>query len=86
MVDPFVSRQWPGGERIVSDRQTAVLRAFARQAQRSAKEFFEGHHNRNYVMPLTEEVAALAGEKPGTPVMVRVRRAGVLSRPFRRRR
>ncbi|MGW0875852.1 phosphotransferase [Streptomyces sp. NPDC002740] len=33
-----------------------------------------GHHNRNYVLPLTEPVARLLGREAGTSVTVRVRR------------
>nr|WP_176953959.1 aminoglycoside phosphotransferase family protein [Streptomyces indicus] len=32
-----------------------------------------GHHNRNFMVPLTEDMAALVGEAPGTKVMVRTR-------------
>ncbi|MEU5000606.1 aminoglycoside phosphotransferase family protein [Streptomyces sp. NPDC021622] len=32
-----------------------------------------GHHNRNYVLPLTEPMACLVGRDPGTPVTVRLR-------------
>ncbi|MHC0429586.1 phosphotransferase [Streptomyces sp. O3] len=31
-----------------------------------------GHHNQNFVVPLTEAMAAHVGQKPGTPVTVRV--------------
>ncbi|MDX3577200.1 MULTISPECIES: aminoglycoside phosphotransferase family protein [unclassified Streptomyces] len=37
-----------------------------------------GHHNRNYVLPLTEGVAARAGRAAGTQVTVRIRRADAL--------
>ncbi|WP_427920598.1 aminoglycoside phosphotransferase family protein [Streptomyces sp. cg40] len=33
-----------------------------------------GHHNRNYVLPLTEAMARLCGGEPGTHVLVRVPR------------
>ena len=37
-----------------------------------------GHHNRNYVLPLTEPVARLLGREAGTSVTVRIRRAEAL--------
>nr|WP_308309759.1 aminoglycoside phosphotransferase family protein [Streptomyces sp. CHD11] len=37
-----------------------------------------GHHNRNYVLPLTEPEARLLGREPGTPVTVRIRRSDVV--------
>ncbi|MXM67535.1 phosphotransferase [Streptomyces sp. HUCO-GS316] len=33
-----------------------------------------GHHNQNYVLPLTETTARLLGREPGTSVTVRIRR------------
>ncbi|WP_051828067.1 aminoglycoside phosphotransferase family protein [Streptomyces bicolor] len=38
----------------------------------------KGHHNQNYVFPLTENVAWLVGREAGTSVTVRVRRADAL--------
>lgn len=37
-----------------------------------------GHHNQNYVLPLTEPEARLLGREPGTSVTVRIRRAEAL--------
>ncbi|MGW1544568.1 phosphotransferase [Streptomyces sp. NPDC002309] len=37
-----------------------------------------GHHNRNYLVPLTRKVASLLGREAGTPVTVRVRRRDAL--------
>lgn len=37
-----------------------------------------GHHHRNYVLPLPEPEARLLGREAGTPVTVRIRRAGAL--------
>ncbi|WP_327320782.1 aminoglycoside phosphotransferase family protein [Streptomyces sp. NBC_01235] len=37
-----------------------------------------GHHNRNYVLPLTEDVARLVGREAGTSVIVRIRRSDAL--------
>ncbi|WP_406008191.1 aminoglycoside phosphotransferase family protein [Streptomyces sp. NBC_00637] len=53
-----------------------VLRAFL-EAAASTQES-SGHHNRNYVLPLTEDVAPLVGLAPGTSVIVRVRRSDAL--------
>ncbi|MGW0575698.1 phosphotransferase, partial [Streptomyces sp. NPDC002920] len=57
----------------MSDR---VFRAFVRDAE--STQASSGHHNRNYVLPLTESAARLVGRAPGTPVTVRVRRADAL--------
>ncbi|MFD9393947.1 phosphotransferase [Streptomyces sp. NPDC060000] len=53
-----------------------VLRAFVRAAESTQES--SGHHNRNYVLPLTEGVASLAGRAPGTSVIVRIRRSDAL--------
>ncbi|MFI9171746.1 phosphotransferase [Streptomyces lincolnensis] len=37
-----------------------------------------GHHNQNYVLPLTEQMAELLGREAGTSVTVRIRRPDVL--------
>ena len=37
-----------------------------------------GHHNRNYVLPLTEVMARRVGREPGTNVTVRIRRPEAL--------
>ncbi|GGU54853.1 phosphotransferase family protein [Streptomyces daghestanicus] len=39
---------------------------------------FQGHHHRNYVVPLPDGPARLLGRVAGEPVVVRVRRAGAL--------
>jgi aminoglycoside phosphotransferase (APT) family kinase protein len=77
VVDPFVPRHCPGGERAARDQRTAALRAFVRQAE--ATRASTGHHNRNYVVPVSKEVAAVVGREPGTPVTVRVRRHDTLA-------
>ncbi|GGN60541.1 hypothetical protein GCM10011579_025860 [Streptomyces albiflavescens] len=51
--------------------------AFIREALRNG-EASAGHHNRNYVYPLTERMARLVGLEPGTPVTVRIRRTEAL--------
>ncbi|MFF1444053.1 phosphotransferase family protein [Streptomyces sp. NPDC058295] len=53
-----------------------VLRAFVEAAE-STRET-SGHHNRNHVLPLTEDVAPLVGRAAGTSVIVRVRRSDAL--------
>ncbi|MFH9549404.1 phosphotransferase [Streptomyces sp. NPDC051445] len=53
-----------------------VLRAFLRAAESTQES--SGHHNRNYVLPLTEAVAPLVGRAPGTSVIVRIRRSDAL--------
>ncbi|MEU5766623.1 aminoglycoside phosphotransferase family protein [Streptomyces asoensis] len=54
----------------------AVLRAFVRAAESTQE--ISGHHNRNYVLPLTEAVAPCVGRAPGTSVIVRIRRSEAL--------
>ncbi|WP_460067168.1 aminoglycoside phosphotransferase family protein [Streptomyces sp. YKOK-I1] len=73
MVDHFVPPRHLG-ERAAED---AVLRAFVEAAE-STQESTSGYHNRNYVLPLTEEVARLVGREAGTSVTVRIRRADAL--------
>ncbi|MCX4763124.1 aminoglycoside phosphotransferase family protein [Streptomyces sp. NBC_01275] len=63
------------------------MRAFVKEAESAQPS--SGHHNRNYVVPLTEDVAAVVKREAGpagavslevgTPVTVRVRRDDVLS-------
>ncbi|WP_443064657.1 aminoglycoside phosphotransferase family protein [Streptomyces sp. NBC_00582] len=73
MVDHFVpSRNL--GERAAAD---GALRAFVWAAE-STQESTSGHHNRNYVLPLTEDVARLLGREAGISVTVRVRRSDAL--------
>ncbi|WP_245790500.1 aminoglycoside phosphotransferase family protein [Streptomyces monashensis] len=50
--------------------QELLFRALATPPARS------GHHHDDHVLPLTEPAARLLGRAPGTPVTVRVRRAG----------
>jgi aminoglycoside phosphotransferase (APT) family kinase protein len=47
---------------------------FVRQAKQVGT-MSRGHHNRNFVLPLTERMARLVGREPGTSVTVRIRRA-----------
>ncbi|MFH0519173.1 aminoglycoside phosphotransferase family protein [Streptomyces sp. M41] len=54
-----------------------VVREFVGQAEKLGRAS-SGHHNHNYVLPLTERMAAVLGRPPGTPVTVRVRRAEAL--------
>ncbi|MFH0176283.1 phosphotransferase family protein [Streptomyces cacaoi] len=53
-----------------------MLRAFVTAAE--SKEESSGHHNRNYVLPLTEGVARLTNRQAGTSVIVRIRRSDAL--------
>ncbi|MGW1745489.1 phosphotransferase [Streptomyces sp. NPDC002092] len=57
--------------------QTAAFLAFVTDAKSKAQ-VSNGHHNLNYVHRLSENVARLVGQEPGTSVMVRIRRTGVL--------
>lgn len=74
MVDHLVPPRHLG-ERAAEDVPGA-LRAFVRAAE--ATQESSGHHNRNYVLPLTEHVAPLVGRPPGTSVIVRIRRSDAL--------
>lgn len=65
------------GERAIRRQQDDVCRTFAEQASRAGAKS-SGHHNQNYVLALTEQMAKLVGREPGTSVTVRVRRAEVL--------
>ncbi|MFJ8107542.1 aminoglycoside phosphotransferase family protein [Streptomyces sp. NPDC096132] len=76
MPDPLVPRHRPG-ERAAYDQHDTVYQAFA-SAARQAGVVSSGHHNLNYVLPLTEPVARLVGREVGTPVTVRIRRPDVL--------
>lgn len=70
------ARPLPGpfpGERAAS----AAVQAFVAQAARRGRSS-SGHHNRNYVLPLTEDMARRLGREPGTQVTVRMRRPGAL--------
>ena len=55
----------------------ARLQDFMEQATRNGTAN-SGHHNQNYVLPLTEPVARLLGREAGTSVTVRIRRAEAL--------
>ncbi|CCK29194.1 hypothetical protein BN159_4815 [Streptomyces davaonensis JCM 4913] len=61
------------GERPAS----AAVRAFVAQAARRGRSS-SGHHNRNYVLPLTMDMARRLDREPGTQVTVRMRRPGAL--------
>ncbi|MFE6361241.1 phosphotransferase [Streptomyces sp. NPDC057806] len=61
------------GERAAN----AAVRAFVAQAARRGRAT-SGHHNRNYVLPLTEDMARRLGRPAGTQVTVRMRRPGAL--------
>lgn len=74
MVDHLVPPRHLG-ERAAEDVPGA-LRTFVRAAE--ATQESSGHHNRNYVLPLTEQVAPLVGRAPGTSVIVRIRRSDAL--------
>ncbi|MEU3614297.1 aminoglycoside phosphotransferase family protein [Streptomyces sp. NPDC006872] len=52
------------------------MRAFVRAAE--STQASSGHHNRNYVLPLTPDVARLVGREAGTAVTVRIRRRDAL--------
>ncbi|MFJ3337233.1 phosphotransferase [Streptomyces sp. NPDC086766] len=60
------------GELAARDVQTFV-RLAAERGEASS-----GHHNQNYVLPLTDRVANLLGRPTGTKVTVRIRRADAL--------
>ncbi|WP_426569251.1 phosphotransferase family protein [Streptomyces canus] len=63
-----------------------MFRNFAKFATETAQPT-SGHHNHNYVVPLTEDVARLLGREPGTNVTVRIPRSGapsVVIRTWRR--
>jgi aminoglycoside phosphotransferase (APT) family kinase protein len=65
------------GERGGRASREAVCAAFAAQAPARGRPS-GGFHNQNYVLPLTEPMARLLGLRPGTPVTVRLPRAGAL--------
>ncbi|MFI2714794.1 phosphotransferase family protein [Streptomyces collinus] len=62
------------GERASHD---ATCRAFVKRAAELGQAT-SGHHNWNYVLPLTEGMARLVGREAGTPVTVRGRRPDAL--------
>lgn len=54
-----------------------VIREFVAQAEMLGQAS-SGHHNRNYVLPLTDSMAGTVGLDAGTSVTVRIRRAEAL--------
>ena len=62
------------GERATPDE---IIKEFVGQAEKLGQAS-SGHHNRNYVLPLTGAMAQLVGLEAGTSVTVRVRRADAL--------
>ncbi|MER5434328.1 aminoglycoside phosphotransferase family protein [Streptomyces sp. NPDC002588] len=75
MLEPLVPRHLAGGRASAAPSGAALTRflEFAQGAPASS-----GHHNRNYVVPLTEYIAPWAGRPAGTEVTVRVPRADAL--------
>ncbi|MGE6734849.1 phosphotransferase [Streptomyces sp. NPDC059900] len=70
----------PGRPFLVSAerrRAPAAYDAFVAHALEHGK-MSRGHHNRNYVLPLTESMAQLVDRYPGRPVTVRMRRKDAL--------
>ncbi|WP_405615718.1 phosphotransferase family protein [Streptomyces sp. NBC_00076] len=63
------------GERVTRD--VFAVDAFVARAVTS-RQASSGHHNQNYVLPLTEDVARIVGRAAGTSVTVRVRRPEAL--------
>ncbi|MFE3633194.1 phosphotransferase [Streptomyces sp. NPDC059168] len=72
MGAPSLPRRHPG-ERAWPGAISAFVRGAAERGVASG-----GHHNRNYVLPVTEDVRHLLGRDPGTSVTVRVRRGDAL--------
>ncbi|MGF0175019.1 phosphotransferase [Streptomyces sp. Marseille-Q5077] len=73
MRAPVPPRPVHGGRATPDD----VIRDFVGQAEKLGQAS-SGHHNRNYVLPLTGSMAWLVGLDAGTSVTVRVRRGDVL--------
>ncbi|TLS43060.1 aminoglycoside phosphotransferase family protein [Streptomyces montanus] len=65
------------GERPPGELPDAAFRAFVENAERWGQAS-NGHHNQNYVLPLTEDAARLMGREAGRSVTVRIRRAEAL--------
>lgn len=65
------------GERVTSDALDVLCGAFLRSAS-LVGQASSGHHNQNYVLPLTEDMAPLVGREAGTSVTVRIRRDNAL--------
>jgi aminoglycoside phosphotransferase (APT) family kinase protein len=64
------------GGRATLDDADADYSAFVQSAVQG--QATSGHHNENYVVPLTEPVARVLGRPAGTPVTVRIRRTEAL--------
>ncbi|GAA3542747.1 phosphotransferase [Streptomyces osmaniensis] len=73
MGAPSLPRPVHGGRSL----HEAAIREFVGQAEELGQAS-SGHHNRNYVLPLTGSVAWLTGLDAGTSVTVRVRRDDAL--------
>src|SRR5690606_10985162 len=75
---PLIPRPAPGGPNapgtLLAEIRFAEFVEFA--TRRGAVS--SGHHNQNYVLPLTEPEARLLGREVGTSVTVRIRRAEAL--------
>ncbi|MFF3487597.1 phosphotransferase [Streptomyces sp. NPDC002701] len=65
------------GLRVVDPVADTVYDDFVGQAK-SVGVMSGGHHNRNYVLPLSEAMARRVGREPGTNVTVRIRRPEVV--------
>ncbi|MDQ0934358.1 phosphotransferase family protein [Streptomyces turgidiscabies] len=75
MGAPLVSRSTTG-ERV-GGGSPDVVEAFVARAELRG-EASNGHHNQNYVLPLTRDLARKVGLAAGTPVTVRIRRETAL--------
>ncbi|TPQ22232.1 aminoglycoside phosphotransferase family protein [Streptomyces sporangiiformans] len=62
------------GDRATSDAACAAFVDLAAELGQASS----GHHNQNYVLPLTENAARLMGREAGRSVTVRIRRAEAL--------
>ncbi|WP_445049345.1 phosphotransferase [Streptomyces sp. SAS_269] len=72
MGAPSLPRRHPG-----EGASPGAISAFVREAAERGVAS-SGHHNRNHVLPVTEDVRHLLGRDTGTSVTVRVRRGDVL--------
>ncbi|MFK4145756.1 phosphotransferase [Streptomyces sp. NPDC004065] len=75
MDAPPVSQD-PPGRHAAGPSGAAALAAFVRNAELGQAS--SGHHNRNYVVPVTAAVAPFVGRPVGTQVTVRIRRTDAL--------
>lgn len=73
MGAPALPRTALGGPPTAPDPLRQFVELATRRGQTSS-----GHHNQNYVLPLTEQPARLLGREAGTSVTVRIRRAEAL--------